>query len=137
MKTILIAFLGLITCVSHAQFGDKIEVGVVADSDNLTVRAILNAIEKETEALLGNKEFDVDSENILFSQWKSERALQHLNNHMQNGDIELIIGVGAVSSDVLASNGPYEKPVIANPLSAAFSDENSGLILFAIGATFR
>ena len=69
MKTILAIILGLITFASHAQFGAKIEVGVIADSDNPLVRAILRAIENETETLLGNKtEFDIDAENILFSQ---------------------------------------------------------------------
>ncbi len=65
MRTILAIILGLITFVSHAQFGAKIEVGVIADSDNPLVRAILRAIENETETLLGNKtEFDIDLREI-------------------------------------------------------------------------
>ncbi len=100
---------------SGQELGNRISVGIVADSrDFAVITGMVADIRSETSEILGNSyKLEIREENIRYCDWQLERARQILKDYLDDPDIEIVVGVGIVSSAVLGRGGPYPKPVIA------------------------
>lgn len=110
----LIISMCLIFGSGYAQ-NKRLNLGVVVDCPNTaTTNARLDEIIKETKTLLkSDYRLVLEPENIIHSDCSLAGARTNLNRLLNDSNIDLIIGLDALASHVMASGGPYSKPVIA------------------------
>ena len=112
LKILLLIFTSLFFDAAFAQ--KEITLGVVIDCPNSNSPQFLASIVKEAEALL-NPQFALvlKEENILYSDCSAAIARTNIDNLLADDEIDMILGVDAIGSHLMATGGPYKKPVIA------------------------
>ena len=112
LKILLLIFTSLFFDAALAQ--KEITLGVVIDCPNSNSPQFLASIVKEAEALL-NPQFTLvlKEENILRSDCSAAIARTNIDNLLADDEIDMILGVDAIGSHLMATGGPYKKPVIA------------------------
>jgi len=121
----IILLVACFTTVTGQEFGKNIRIGVVADSkDYELIPNLIELIRKESQEVMGSSyNIRMDEEHVLYSEWSNAKIKENILSHLQNDEIELIIGVGVLASAELARSGPYSKPVIAaNVLNPQLQD---------------
>ena len=112
-RLFIIAYFLLCPVLMFAQ-DREVRLGIILDHQNPGSRQFIDRIYQETRPLLRSKyDLTIDEDDILESNWDPEKIRENLQKHLNNPDIDMVIGVDALTSHVLASGGPYEKPVIA------------------------
>ncbi|MEP1782235.1 TolC family protein, partial [Reichenbachiella sp.] len=113
-KALLILLLLAVPAVLHAQ-KKTINLGVVTDCPGKTsTSSLLDKVMKEAKTLLkSDYRLVLEPENIIHSDCNVGKAKENLDRLLADSKIDLIIGLDALSSHVMARNGPYSKPVIA------------------------
>ncbi len=94
-----------------------VNVGIVTDCNSERSLRYAQSILAETRTLLGEK-YDViaSNENILQGDCSVQNAQSNLERLLADETIDLILGVDAVTSHIIAKGGPYEKPVLATTI---------------------
>ena len=112
---LLLLNFSLVFTAWSQEFGNRITIGVVADSrDFEIINQMVEGIRSETSQILGSGyTLVMPEENVRFCDWQLNQAQQILGDFLADPDIEVVVGVGIVSSAVLGRGGPYPKPVIA------------------------
>lgn len=109
--TPILLCLALVPSLLFAQTR-PIKVGIITDCPNPTLASSTAAIIDETQKLLGDDV--VIGQSVVSVQSCTRDALEReLSLMIKDRNIDLIVGVGILASDVLAKSGPYQKPVIS------------------------
>ena len=105
----------LIPIIAYPQTDDRAtKIGIIADFQQTEIANLIEKIQAESQALLGNQyTLDFKSGPDSFINWDKKMAQKQLAKFLSDPSIDMIIGVGVVSSAELALSGPYQKPVIA------------------------
>lgn len=91
-----------------------LNLGVVADCPNTLSDAFIASILEEVGVLMSSDvRLVLQPENILQSDCDIVKAKHNLDLLLANGSIDLILGIDVLGSHVMATNGPYSKPVVA------------------------
>lgn len=110
----LFLFSGLFLLHHPTKAQESLNLGVVADCPNTLSDAFIAAIMEEVKVLLPSDEpLVLKPENILQSDCDISKAKQNLDLLLANRSIDIILGIDVLGSHVMATNGPYAKPVIA------------------------
>ncbi|MEO9804506.1 MAG: TolC family protein [Reichenbachiella sp.] len=113
-KVLLLLLLACTSAFSYAQ-KNTISLGVVTDCPGTASTSfLLDEIMKEAKTLLkSDYRLVLEPENIIHSDCNVEKAKENLDRLLADSKIDMVLGLDALSSHVMASNGPYRKPVIA------------------------
>lgn len=106
---VLVAPLGL-----QAQNKKKLTIGIVTDGSWAGTQHFIKALRNETTILLKN-EYEVlfDPKYTLNSQWTARSIQKNIDQLLANTAVDMVVGIGPVTSQLLAHKGSYTKPVIA------------------------
>jgi len=75
---------------------------------------IFETIRAEIESVLqAEYRLPLEEDQVMYSDWDILLADAHLEKMLSNLEIDIIVGVGVLNSEVLVQHGPYKKPVIA------------------------
>lgn len=100
-----------------AQTKKTVTIGVVADGDWSGMQRFIQTLRSETQMLLQSQyKISLSPSNILYSQWKPQTIRQNIQQMLKRPGIDVVIGIGPLTSHLLASNGAYPKPVIATTI---------------------
>ena len=117
MNLRLIYSLGIIIFIPLFVFGQKksINLGVIGDCESVDGSDVLGIILEESRTLMSSEyRILLDQSNILYSKCSAKGVRDNLQQLLNDPGIDLIIGIDPISSHILASSGPYPKPVIAS-----------------------
>ncbi len=93
----------------------KVNLGIVMDCPNSSARFLIDRITDEADILLkSDYELVLEDENVLESDCEMSDIETNIQRLLDDDDIDIVLGIDALSSYVLAKNGPYKKPVIAS-----------------------
>lgn len=109
--TLLIVFVhGLVVAQKKL-----INIAVITDCPGSTSSShLLEEILKEAKTLLkSDYRLVVEPENIVHSDCNIAKARANLNRLLNDPSIDMVLGLDALTSHVMASGGPYQKPVVA------------------------
>lgn len=108
-KLVIVAILYL--TISFSVTGQTFGVGIVKDTSEGELQLLSNQIKAEVEALTKGRQ------NVVFyeaeADWQKEKSGEYLIEFMSNPEIDLIVTVGLLSSDVAAQLSDFPKPVIS------------------------
>ncbi len=112
--TLLLLFISLspIQNLDAQDNPEMVRIGIICDTINEEVqmpKLVLN----EVEALLGLR-YDIycPEDKIVIGDFNRKKLERYTEKFMSDNEIDIIIGIGFVISDILAKGGPYPKPVI-------------------------
>jgi outer membrane protein TolC len=107
-KLVIVAIICL--AISFPIAGQIFGVGIVKDASEGEFQLLSNQIKSEIEALTKGRN------NVVFyeqgADWQKEKSGEYLLEFMNNPEIDLIVTVGLLSSDVAAQLSDFPKPVI-------------------------
>ncbi|MEM9338056.1 MAG: TolC family protein [Bacteroidota bacterium] len=91
-----------------------VNIGIVTTCEEESWPQFANAILNEARLLLKSEyRLVLDERNVLQGDCNPEQAKRNLDQLLARGSVDMVLGLDAISSHVLAKNGPYPKPVIA------------------------
>lgn len=129
-------FLVLLMGVSLMVSAQSYTIGLIKDGSGKEFDELTQNIETEIRALSGiSKDIRFKALN---ADWQSSLSRQHLNTFMADDEVDMIIALGYISSDLVAHLDNYPKPVIASTILdkewqqlAMLPDNSSGIPNFA------
>ena len=94
---------------------EHVAIGIIADDGQQRATGIwLEPLKRELNALLGSKyHIRILEDKILGADWSARVVAKNYDRLMQDQDVDIIIGIGLLTSSVIAQESPYQKPVIA------------------------
>ncbi|WP_299459498.1 ABC transporter substrate binding protein [uncultured Microscilla sp.] len=99
----------------QAQNKKPLTIGIVTDGKWAGSERFVQALQNETQALLKNEyEVSFAKQYTLHSQWTAKSIKKNIAQLMQNQAVEVVVGVGPVTSQLLANQTNYPKPTIAS-----------------------
>ena len=112
LKIIFTTVFTIVLITSVAQ--KKVSLGVVIDCPNSPSTQFVESIVSETRVLIGDKyDVELDDDNILYSGCDVIQVRSNFNRLLNDDDIDIVMGIDVIGSHVMATSGPYNKPVIA------------------------
>jgi outer membrane protein TolC len=113
-KCLLLAIYGLFVCSLSFGQDSILRLGVIVDCRTANSNLLTEGVLKEVRTLLkSNFEVILENKDILYSDCNVDMAKSNLDLLLQDDRIDIILGVDAIGSHVIASNGPYKKPALA------------------------
>jgi len=110
------SFLLIVVCflfsIATAQ-PKKFKIGIITDCQTQVLSQTLDNIMEECRKLLG-EDIEIGQQIIVNQNCSRVEASNALNQMLTDSNVDLIIGVGVVTSDVMSKSGPYHKPVLAS-----------------------
>ena len=94
---------------------ERVTIGIIADEGQRAETDFwLEPLKRELNALLGSKyHLQILEDKILGADWSAQVAAQNYDRLMRDQNVDIIIGIGLLTSSVIAQERPYQKPVIA------------------------
>jgi len=112
VKNFLVIIFSLLLLPAYGQ--KEVNLGVLIDCENSQSMRFAERILEEARVLLGSKPVLVlKDENILYSNCNADMVSENFDQLLKDESIDMILGMGAIGSHVMARSGPYKKPVIA------------------------
>jgi len=92
---------------------DTIEIGIISDYE--TARLMYAPVVMgDIRTLVGSKyNLQFPEDRIVDGDYSYSQLRQHVQDFLADDDLDIIIGVGAMVSEILARSGPYPIPVLA------------------------
>ena len=92
---------------------ERVAIGVLVDDRQSLGNFLVAELKKELDALLGAKyHIQILEDNILSADWSASVAAKNYDHLMEDGDIDIIIGFGVLTSSVIAQRGTYQNPLL-------------------------
>ncbi|MFY0652296.1 MAG: TolC family protein [Cyclobacteriaceae bacterium] len=111
---ILLFILTIFTSFYSAAQDKVVNIGVVTTCQDDGSPRFAKAILSEARLLLKkNYRLVLDEKNIAHAGCNPDQVKSNLDKFLIDPGIDMILGLDAISSHILAKNGPYTKPVIA------------------------
>ena len=124
----MVLLVGLSVVVSAQSY----TIGLIKDGSGKEFDLLTQNIETEIRALFGVADGVAFKE--LNAEWQSTLSRQHLETFMADDEVDMIIALGYISSDLVAHLKDYPKPVIASTIMdkewqqlAMLPDHSSGI----------
>jgi outer membrane protein TolC/ABC-type uncharacterized transport system substrate-binding protein len=125
--------------VSNAQSLIEVTVGIVHDGFNESSTKFLENLNYELQTLLGSKyQIRIPEDKILNANWSAQNTERYYNELINDENIDFVLGIGVISSFVIAKEKRYVKPVIVlgiiNPEInniASYNQNYSGITNFS------
>lgn len=94
---------------------ERVAIGIIADeSQRAETDFWLAPLKRELNALLGSKyQIRILEDKILGADWSARVAAKNYDRLMRDQNVDIVIGIGLLTSSVIAQERPYPKPVIA------------------------
>jgi outer membrane protein len=90
-----------------------VNIGIVHDGLIEDSSRSLNHLFNEIDVLLGSKYYvQIKDDRVLDANWSAQNASEYYEELVQDLNIDIILGFGAISSSVIAEKKVYPKPVI-------------------------
>ncbi len=132
-SNVALLVLPLLLTMLQTSAQKTLNVGIVSDCQSARSMSYAQQIVSEAQTLLGDKyQITTLQENILQGDCTKEQAEANLKTLLNDPDIDLVLGVDVITSHVMASNGPYDKPVLA---SAVLNAQVQGIPVNSKGAS--
>jgi len=114
LKQFSLILFGLLLATSAYTQGKVVNVGAITTCKDQEQSTFAKKIIAEANLLL-NSEYRLvlDEANIVNSDCNPAGVKTSLDRLLSDGSVDMILGLDAISSHILAKNGPYPKPVIA------------------------
>ena len=91
-----------------------VNIGVVYDGIADGTDELFDGLRNELTTLLGSKyNIQIPGDKILDAGWSAANAVAHYDRLVQEPDVDIIIGIGILTSTAIAKKKGYVKPVIA------------------------
>ena len=129
-------FIALLACFSVVVSAQSVTIGIIKDGSGNEFDLLTQSVKAEMSALsnitggVGFIELNAD--------WQGTTSKQHLDAFFADDEIDVIITLGYISSDLVSHQGNYPKPVIASTILdremqqlPALADNSSGINNFA------
>ena len=109
-----LAILLILSCISTSQAKEKINIGLLLDGHSQFESQIVEVLQVEMNKVLGAK-YDVSlpQNKLLASAWSVEQAAKNFNALEKDPQVNVIISLGVLTSNVIFKQQQYAKPVIA------------------------
>ncbi|MTI33179.1 TolC family protein [Xanthovirga aplysinae] len=99
-------------CFAQNVLKKRIEVAIIMDCDRERLQLMKSSIIEETEKLLKN-EYDIHFNVVAYAGCTRDSIQVLLNKYLSDPTIDLVVGIGQITSQFMAQHGPYSKPVFA------------------------
>src|ERR1700741_3511197 len=127
-----------ITCIAAASGppriprGDPAHVGVVLDGQSTFTDGVRRAFEREIASYFGDERVvDFPERHALAADWTRQGAAAAIEQLLARKDVDIVVALGPVGSNVLAHRRSLPKPAIA----ALVVDASLQHLSFQNGAT--
>ena len=93
---------------------EVIEIGIISDYES--ARIMYSPVVMEDIRTLAGSKYNLQfpEDRIVDGDYSYDQLKQHVQEFLADDDLDIIIGVGAMVSEILARSGPYPIPVLAN-----------------------
>lgn len=109
MKTFVINLI-ILLLVPLSFIGQPLNIGILNDA-SLASSCIMNSLVKEEIANLMQAKGEVTFIDV-YSNWDSERVTTNFNSLLNNPNVDMIIPIGLISSQLVGGQQNYSKPVL-------------------------
>ncbi|KPL17172.1 MAG: hypothetical protein AMS26_01845 [Bacteroides sp. SM23_62] len=93
---------------------EEIKIGIISDyesADAFFAPMIIN----ETKRLAGSRHNIVFPEDkVVSGDFDFDKLREYVRQFLADDELDIVVGVGGLVSEILSKSGPFEKPVIAN-----------------------
>jgi len=113
LAALCIFIIQLCTLNAQAQ-SEVIEIGIISDyaGARIMYSPVVMADIRTLTASKYNVQFPEDRN--VDGDYSYNQLKQHVQEFLADDDLDIIIGIGAMVSEILARSGPYRIPVLAN-----------------------
>lgn len=113
-RTILLSVsLFLFISVCSLQGKTTITIGVATDANRLRIEKFVPALKEELQILLGTDyQFTFPGNKVLFADWSADKAVSNYQSLLKDEQIDIIIGLGVLTSTHIVRQKTFPKPVI-------------------------
>jgi outer membrane protein TolC/ABC-type uncharacterized transport system substrate-binding protein len=114
LRTILLSVsLFLFISVCSLQGKTTITIGVATDANQLRIEKFVPALKEELQILLGTDyQFTFPGKKVLFADWSAAKAVSNYQSLLKDEQIDIIIGLGVLTSTHILRQKTFPKPVI-------------------------
>lgn len=114
LRTILLSVsLFLFISVCSLQGKTTITIGVATDANQLRIEKFVPALKEELQILLGTDyQFTFPGKKVLFADWSAAKAVINYQSLLKDDQIDIIIGLGVLTSTHIVRQKTFPKPVI-------------------------
>ncbi|MGA1871852.1 MAG: ABC transporter substrate binding protein [bacterium] len=92
----------------------EVNIGIVIDGKLGHFDKLLDNLKKELTILLGSKfSIHIHENKILSANWSAENVGSNYDRLVEDKHVDIVLGIGILTSYVIAKKGTYPKPVIA------------------------
>lgn len=109
MKTFVINLI-ILLLVPLSFIGQPLNIGILNDA-SLASSCIMNSLVKEEIANLMQAKGEVTFIDV-YSNWDSDRVTTNFNSLLNNPNVDMIIPIGLISSQLVGGQQNYSKPVL-------------------------
>jgi len=114
IRRLHIFILSMLLSVAGFSQDKSVNVGIVTRCPEQSWVQYAEAILEEARLLLKSDYTLTLSDSLIFdADCDPEQIKSGFDQLLANDDVDIILGMDVISSHILASNGPYQKPVIA------------------------
>lgn len=101
----------LILNIIPAQAVESLNVGLILDGQNLEY--VKPMLEKELKDLLRHKaQVGISDKNVVIANWSKEKVLKGYELLSKSEDVDIIVGIGILASEVVSAQKDFLKPTI-------------------------
>jgi len=93
---------------------DKIRIGFILDGERKDFDDFIETIKQEIGVLLDSKykKLKFPEEKLYMSDWTARGITENINAILSDEEVDIVIGIGTITSALLVDLAPFEKPVI-------------------------
>lgn len=90
------------------------KIGIISDYESADIY-FAPMIINETKRLVGSRHNVIFPEDkVVSGDFDFDKLKEYVSAFMADEELDIVVGVGGLVSDILSKSGPYPKPVIAN-----------------------
>jgi outer membrane protein len=106
----LIAFMDL----KSQPLPEKITIGIISDYESADIY-FAPMIINETLRLAGSRyNIEFPEDKVVSGDFNFTKLKKYVNDFMEDDELDIIVGIGGLVSEILSKSGPFAKPVLAN-----------------------
>lgn len=121
----------LVACLFtvNAMASKTIRIGIVSDGNSTWSQSVRAQLDQQLNELGGTDFNFLVNDNVLVSDWSQGLAKQHLNTHLDDSNIDMIVTIGLISSDAtaeLTTRKPVFASTVIDPINQGFKISTQG-----------
>jgi len=115
IKTLLLflAFCALPN-LNAQEVSEVIKIGIISDYESAN-EYFAPMIINETKRLVGSRHnLEFPANKVVSGDFDFNKLKEYAREFLEDDELDIVVGVGGLVSEILSKSGPFEKPVIAN-----------------------